>query len=484
MILAAGSSYSGSVRYQGGCGRLWSRQDILSGKELLLEAARSHGSRDSSAVAKLEPLLEDLLLRQTSFVDFVVSEILLIAVVMICMLLLDTLMSQEILKSLELQSSEEQLLAVSQIFDRLCDATCLLSRDFHMCSLSAKLQMILTMSGPLPMEGRDFRTFIASEEDRAIFEEFIDHGLREGFGDAVYLDLKGASSMRVRMQVLCALFTDVLGRTRILCGLSELQPDRQNADAHGAEDGLGPLVPERPAEREEQQLRRHRSRLRNGIGSGSGSSGSGSDSDSSRSSFGDSSSSQREGSGRVHRSADREKEKDVSRKGCTVEFQMDDRLCILSATRSLEELVGARPKYSNKPSLATMIGEPEAFALWVKSFSEDTRSDGLQASCEREVSMILKRYFDLGQTSKEYLALCRVKLVKVPDAPDRVTLLVLKTRGPRGAGAEWPGPEWPRMEPEGGPLAAPRAARPGGSLGGVSSPPPRTLGFSRDVAAI
>jgi len=470
MILAAGSSYSGSVRYQGGCGRLWSRQDILSGKELLLEAARSHGSRDSSAVAKLEPLLEDLLLRQTSFVDFVVSEILLIAVVMICMLLLDTLMSQEILKSLELQSSEEQLLAVSQIFDRLCDATCLLSRDFHMCSHSAKLQMILTMSGPWPMEGKDFRTFIASEEDRAMFEEFIDHGVREGFGDAVYLDLKGASSMRVRMQVLCALFTDVLGRTRILCGLSELQPDRQNADTHDAEDVFGPLVP----------CRRHRSRRRRA----SSSSSSGSGSDSSRSSFGDSSSSQREGSGRVHRSADREKEKDVSRKGCTVEFQMDDRLCILSATRSLEELVGARPKYSNKPSLATMIGEPEAFALWVKSFSEDTRSDGLQASCEREVSMILKRYFDLGQTSKEYLALCRVKLVKVPDAPDRVTLLVLKTRGPRGAGAEWPGPEWPRMEPEGGPLAAPRAARPGGSLGGGSRPLPRTLGFSREVAAI
>jgi len=178
--------------------------------------------------------------------------------------------------------------------------------------------------------------------------------------------------------------------------------------------------------------------------SGSGS-GSGSGSDSSWSSGGGGSSSRRRGSGRVQGSADREKEQDVSRKGCRAEFQVDDRLCLLSATPSFENLLGAWPNYSCKPSLVMILGEPEAFALWVKGFSEGTHSDGPQASCEREVCITLKRYFGNGQTFKTYLALCRVKLVKLSNAPARVTLRLLKVRGPRGEGAEWPGPEWPRM---------------------------------------
>jgi len=396
MILAAGSSYSGSVRYQGGCGRLWSRQDILSGKELLLEAARSHGSRDSSAVAKLEPLLEDLLLRQTSFVDFVVSEILLIAVVMICMLLLDTLMSQEILKSLRLQSSEGQLLAVSQIFDRLCDATCQLSPSFHIYSCSPKLDAILHLStrGLLATEGTDFCSFIASEEHRARFEAFIGRGMRAGFGDALYLDLKGASGVRVCMQLLCARFTDVLGQPRILCGLNELQAGR---DTDGAADWCGPLVMPR------RRGRRHR-RARSSRSSGSSSG----------------SSSERDGGG-----GSAEEETDLSRRDCRVEVAADEDLSVLSASRAFEDFLGAEMVYSGRPSLRKLLAEPGAVAAWVRSFVEGPGAEELQA--RGEVSLVLNTLSEGHGVviSEPCQALCRVEPLT---APSRARLQVLRVR--------------------------------------------------------
>jgi len=421
-LFTVGSTRAGLL-YQQGCNQLWSRSDALTGKDLLLVISRLSGLTDVSAIPNLEALLDELLKKQTSFSDFLISEILLVAVVMACLVLLGTLMSHEIWTSLQLQSSEDQLLAVSQIMDRLCDATCQISRDLRICCCSPRLDAILRMScaGPSAMEGEDFRDVIASEDERASFKAFVDQGIREGFSDALYLDLKCASSMRVRMQLLCARFADVLGQPRVLCGLTELQADGPRARERGAADWAGPLAAPGRAE-----PRRKRATSEGGASSdtgGSSASGSGSQDE---------------------------------LESLVVEVKLDEDLSILRASRAFGRFLGASP--SQRDSIKQFLVEPEVVAEHLKGCTEGNSSDESGASSAREVEIVFKTQHqdDRGAVCHTlYRAVCSLVLRKSADASRCAELKLLAVSRLPGSSSPASASSPPNLQAE----------QPGASLG-------------------
>jgi len=415
LVFTVGSTRAGLLYHQG-CNQLWSRLDVSTIKDLLLDLGRLSAVTDVSTAESLTALLDELLKKQTSFHDFLLAEILLLTIVMLCLVFLHTLMSQEILKSLQLQSSEDQLLAVSQILDRLCDATCQLSSNFCICSHSPTLGAILHMSaaGRRSMEGTDFSSIIALEEDRASFKAFIYKGVKDGFKDALCLGLKSSSGIRVQMQLLCARFTDIFGHPRVLCGLTELQASGHNATADSNMEPLGPLVAPRLCE--ECLRKQHKRGQRPPKSRGSGDaplSDNGGGSDSSSSSASSNGSARSSGSN--------------PKGSLEVEVTLDDTLQVVSASRAFMAFIGAKLAPDRTPSLKAFLVEPEIFVELMKSYMEGLSSDELRASSPRETTINFKAFYRDGKqvSSRPYKAVCRVELCKSPGASSHVKLQLI-----------------------------------------------------------
>jgi len=139
----------------------------------------------------------------------------------------------------------------------------------------------------------EFRSLLSSERDWASIEESFHGAMEEGapFSDVQYLDLKSASDVRVRVQLLCARFVDCAGEYRILCGFTELHADPAHGNADGADDVIGQCGP--AARRQTSPRRMHLTRSQ----SRSRSSGSSSSSSISRGRIGERRRSAVEGSG-------------------------------------------------------------------------------------------------------------------------------------------------------------------------------------------
>jgi len=428
-IFTVGSTGAGFL-YQQGCNQLWSQQDALTGKALLDSVSRLKGILDVSAMDNFMSLVDELLKKQTSFTDFLHSEIILVAIVMLILVCVDTLLFQAVSKSLQLQSTEDQILALSHILDRICGATCQLSRSFSIKTCSPQLGAILRMSAGRPaLEGVDFCSIIASEDDRARFRAFIAQGIRDGFTEALQLDLMGASNTRVWMQLLCAPFTSVSGYLRILCGLTELEADMRY-------DSVGSLeAPRTWSTRDQDGGGRSATRNRRRARSRSAGSSSSSTSES----------------------------ESQNETRCRLDLLLDDNLSYIHANKELLDSLGTWPNASRQASCRLLLADPEVFTESMgRWLSESTSSNEFEAPLVRHMSMTFNRFAEqCGEVrSRPFKVPCRVELRKRPDSTlysARLEFAVSRHRGsplpassscPRSSGAEQLQPEQTGLEAE------------------------------------
>jgi len=364
---------------------------------------------DHTEVLRLRNSTLTDLATETSFREFATLDIAVVVIIMVGLLLFDFLSSEDIVKSLRLQSSENHLLAVSQILDRLCDATCQLSPAYSICTPAPKLDVLLHMS-PTPgsMVGTTFCSLLSSERDWASIERSFDEAVKQGgsFGEAQYVDLKSASNNKVRVQLLSARFVDCAGEHRILCGFTELHSDPGHADADGADDVMGQSC---PGAAHSSSPRRVHSATRSQSGSSSSSSSSSSRVGRRR---------RRDGEGSGSRSAGRWLE-GVGREDCALDIEVAA-LRICWASRHFENFVGVRFDASKRPCARGLFPEPEEVRARLQQAMEDIGRDEFEAPRERRMWITLKRFSVEGDQclGTAFRALFAVRLVSAfgPDA--------------------------------------------------------------------
>mmetsp|Transcript_108551 Transcript_108551/g.337267 ORF Transcript_108551/g.337267 Transcript_108551/m.337267 type:complete len:454 (-) Transcript_108551:62-1423(-) len=147
---------------------------------------------------------------------------------MVCLGLFASLLHGVVSQSLRSQASEAQLKAVKSMLDGLCDATFNLTSDGSIAANAQKLDVMLHAgTTPGSMQGWRFRDMIASDESRAGFDGAVQR-CADGdprAGDPIYIDLLASASSTLRVQMVCAQFTDLLGERCLVCGANEVHGD-------------------------------------------------------------------------------------------------------------------------------------------------------------------------------------------------------------------------------------------------------------------
>jgi len=253
----------------------------------------------------------------------------------------------------------------------------------------------------------EFSSLLSSEGDWASVEEYFHKAMKQGapLTDALYVDLRSASNIRVRVQLLSARFVDCAGENRILCGFTELHADPGLGNTDGAEDVIGQCG---PAARRQTSPRRMHSTTRSQSGSSSSGSSSGRIGERRRSAGKGSGSH----SGRHLQDGSRQEE-------CAFEIEVDDfRICW--ASRHFEKFAGMRFDASKRPCARGLFPEPEEVRARLQQAMEDIGRDEFEAPRERRMWITLKRFSVEGDQclGTAFRALFAVRLVSAfgPDA--------------------------------------------------------------------
>jgi len=229
-----------------GCPHVFEGDAVVGLLSTLETASLLAGDADSATAEMARSLAQEVNQMATSFKTFAMQEVLFLLMISLLLFLFHLSMTLELTKSLQLQDSEKQLSAVSRILDSLCDATVQLGPNFRVVRPAPRLDVLLHV-GPTPggMLGADFRSIIATEEQRASFEAQVQGGRlgHQPLGNSLFLNLRGSHGADIRVQLLASCFRDVAGEVCHLCGINEVTSASPRGSSHTGEAILGGGLP-------------------------------------------------------------------------------------------------------------------------------------------------------------------------------------------------------------------------------------------------
>ncbi|CAK0828807.1 unnamed protein product [Prorocentrum cordatum] len=195
------------------------------------------GRRDSGQCANADPFRESLQLSTISVVTVV------------CMFAFDRLLYQVMRLEQEAQSSRNELAAAQSVLRSICDVVVVVDHALRLRDDSPGLRNMLLLNQRRSLRQEDVRSFLASAEDRAKFDEQVaaataaeqPAGEAPRLSVAFHVSMKDSAGITLEVEVFVVGFLKEKQQLHLV-GIREQQSGERAAELLRSEGNAGPLL--------------------------------------------------------------------------------------------------------------------------------------------------------------------------------------------------------------------------------------------------